>query len=50
MPWSRQQNKLFCARCRGGKGPRDMCKMCHEGVKPSEKKSSTDWKKEAQKL
>jgi len=46
MPWSRKQNKLFCARCKGGKGPSDMCKMCHEGVKSE---SKTDWKAEERK-
>jgi len=45
MPWSRKQNRLFCARCNNGKGPSDMCKMCHEGVK----KSTTDWKAEERK-
>lgn len=33
MPWSPKQHRLFCARCNDGKGPKDMCRMCHEGIK-----------------
>ena len=47
MPWSGPQHRLFCARCRNGKGSTEMCKMCHEGIKKGEKK--TDWVAEERK-
>lgn len=31
MPWSPKQHRLFCARCKDGKGDKEMCKLCHEG-------------------
>lgn len=50
MPWNPRQHRLFCARCKNGKGSAQMCKMCHEGIKDggssTPKKSGTDWKKE----
>lgn len=33
MPWSPSQHRLFCAKCKNGKGPADMCRMCKEGIK-----------------
>lgn len=47
MPWNPKQHRLFCARCKGGKGSAEMCKMCHEGIKDGSKK--TDWRAEERK-
>ena len=33
MPFLPRQHRLFCAKCKDGKGPSDMCRMCHEGIK-----------------
>ena len=46
MPWNPKQHRLFCAKCKNGKGPSDMCRMCHEGIK----KPATDWKRERKQL
>lgn len=53
MPWNPAQHRLFCARCKNGKGDARMCKMCHEGIKEGSagtKKRTTDWKKERDNL
>lgn len=45
MPWNPAQHRLFCAKCNNGKGPADMCRMCHEGQTGKKK---TDWRKARQ--
>lgn len=39
MPWQPNQHRLFCAKCKDGKGPKDMCRMCHEGIKKTPSKT-----------
>lgn len=45
-PWNPSQHRLFCARCKNGKGDPQMCKMCHEGIS---KTGNTSRKKKAKK-
>ena len=52
MPWNPKQHRLFCARCKRGKGDKKFCSLCHEGQTGSERKPErkTDWKKESEQL